>query len=303
MTAQFCLGYAWKIRPVFHLPLARTRNQVSLFSSGGVASCKNIRGGNNRNMFSSLSQCGLPGANAPINNRYRQIKEFQPVLISIEGNIGAGKTTLLKRLRERHPEWIFIDEPVDTWSNLKNGNGESILEIFYKDRRRWSYTFQNCALLTRFQNIENAVNRVRLMYNQSVISDNNLLNYSALGSGKVIFLTERCLDTDYHVFTRMLQEDGSIDDLEIELYERLLKQLKTTSTKLSAIVHVNTIPTVCADRIRQRGRSGENGISLDYLQMLDRYQTSWVNSATIPTFVTDVSNFTAVEQFIEELGK
>lgn len=246
------------------------------------------------------------------------LQEFQPILVSIEGNIGAGKTTLLKQLQERHPEWISIDEPVDTWSNLKNEHGESILEIFYKDRRRWSYTFQNCALLTRFQNIENAVNKVRLHYNQTIsaefvsnksaatldkfVSESNKI-FIPPKSGKVIFLTERCLDTDYHVFTRMLQEDGSIDALEIELYERLLKQLKASATKLSAIVHVNTEPDICVQRIKQRGRTGEEGISMDYLNMLDRYQTAWVNSTSIPTLVTDVSNFTMVEKFIEDLGK
>ncbi len=107
MTAQFCFGYAWKSRPVFQSPLPRTRilsSQMSMLSSGIVSTCKNIRGGNHTNTFSSLSQCGIPGTNALINNRYRQIKEFQPVLVSIEGNIGAAKTTFLKQLRERHPE-------------------------------------------------------------------------------------------------------------------------------------------------------------------------------------------------------
>ena len=68
-------------------------------------------------------------------------------MIYMKGNIGAGKTTLLKSLRMKHPEWIFIDEPVDTWSNIRNDNQESILEVFYKDRKRWSYTFQNCMWL------------------------------------------------------------------------------------------------------------------------------------------------------------
>ncbi|KAJ1413067.1 P-loop containing nucleoside triphosphate hydrolase protein, partial [Ochromonadaceae sp. CCMP2298] len=179
-----------------------------------------------------------------------------PILVSIEGNIGAGKSTLLKTLRETHSEWTFIDEPVSTWSTIRNEQDESILEVFYKDRKRWSYTFQNCALLTRYQNIENAVRDASIM-------------------GKVgpqVFLTERCLDTDYHVFTKMLCDEGSIDKMELHLYHRLLSQLKSTATPLSAIVHVNTSPEECATRIRERARSGEDAISLDYLQSLDKHQ-------------------------------
>lgn len=212
---------------------------------------------------------------------------FTPVLVSIEGNIGAGKTTLLKYLRDTHPEWVFIDEPVDTWSRIRNEEGESILEVFYKDRRRWSYTFQNCALLTRYQNIETAVSKKRAQN----------------PSGPVVFLTERCLETDYYVFTRMLQDEGSIDSMEIELYERLLSQLKKTATSLTAIIHVNTEPELCQDRIKQRGRSGEDAITLDYLQALHKYQSNWIDRTHLPTLQTDVKNIQDVEQFIAGLAE
>jgi hypothetical protein len=40
---------------------------------------------------------------------------------------------------------------------IKNENGESLLELFYKDKRRWSYVFQNAALLTRLRAINAAI--------------------------------------------------------------------------------------------------------------------------------------------------
>ena len=49
----------------------------------------------------------------------------------------------------------------------------------------------------------------------------------------------------------MLKEEGSIDKLELDLYIRWLNQLKATATPLSAIVHVNTPPSICAERIKQ----------------------------------------------------
>lgn len=212
------------------------------------------------------------------------VKPYFPLLVSIEGNIGAGKTTLLSKLRKSHPEWIAIDEPVDTWSKIKNDNDESILEVFYKDRKRWSYTFQNCALLTRYQNIESAVKEAK---------------ERSIDGGVQVFLTERCLDTDYHVFTKMLKAEGSIDSLELELYERLLVQLKSTATPLSAIVHVNSSPSLCAQRIRMRGRNGEEAITMDYLNSLDSVQTKWVKSTIVPT-ISVGDDYEQVENFITE---
>lgn len=217
------------------------------------------------------------------------LKIFEPVLVSIEGNIGSGKTTLLKTLRARNPDWTFIDEPVDTWASIKNDEGEGILEVFYKDRKRWSYTFQNCALLTRHQFIEAAVQNARSVSTEA---------------GRHVFLTERCLDTDFHVFTKMLRAEGSIDALELELYLRLLRQLKSTATPLSAIVHVNTAPEVCKERIRQRSRAGEEAISLAYLKQLDERQCAWIGTESLPTMVTDAAeaaDVAQVEAFVRSL--
>lgn len=204
-----------------------------------------------------------------------------PLLISIEGNIGAGKSTLLDALRKTNQDWVFIDEPVGEWSKLKNECGESMLEVFYKDRRRWSYTFQNCALLTRFQNIEAAV--------------------SKHGGSSMVFVTERCLDTDFHVFTKMLRADGSIDQLEYDLYVRWFNELKRTATPLSAIVHVDTAPEVCAERIVKRGRYGEEAIPLDYLRSLDTYQRAWVDAGDVPCIRASVVDSSAVERFVNKL--
>jgi deoxyadenosine/deoxycytidine kinase len=55
------------------------------------------------------------------------------VLISIEGNVGAGKSTLLKKLKEAHPEYNFVPEPVDTWLEVKDEEDNHILKLFYGD--------------------------------------------------------------------------------------------------------------------------------------------------------------------------
>ena len=34
------------------------------------------------------------------------------------------------------------------WEKVKNDKGESLLQLFYQDMPRWSYTFQNYAYIT-----------------------------------------------------------------------------------------------------------------------------------------------------------
>jgi len=193
-----------------------------------------------------------------------------PFLVSIEGNIGAGKSTLLAELRRLYPDWYFIDEPLDTWTSLRNEKNESLLEIFYQDQRRWSYTFQNCALLSRYQLIETA------------IKENN--THPVGPKKRKVFVTERCLDTDDQVFAKMLKDDGMLDPLEHKLYSNWLKLLKNAckATPLSAIVYVDTDPDTCASRIQCRGRQGEDSIPLEYLKSLDKYQSEWISSTDVP---------------------
>lgn len=214
----------------------------------------------------------------------RKESSFVPFLVSLEGNIGAGKTTLLSKLRERHPDWTPIDEPIETWCQIKNEKNESILELFYRDKRRWAYTFQSCVLLTRYHNLETTIKNVK---------------QQKKGAGGVhVFLTERCMDSDYHVFAKMLREEGSMDSMELQIYERLLGQLRSTATPLSAIIHINNPPSLCQERIKQRGRNGESSITTSYLQSLEAHQNKWMQSANIPICLTNAEDPNSVESFI-----
>lgn len=231
---------------------------------------------------------------------------IKPLLISIEGNIGAGKSYLLSALRKAHPEWCFIDEPVEFWESLKNDKKESLLEVFYKDQRRWSYTFQNCALLSRFNNIETTISdfatnaAAKYAKEQDALPDNEKTKGSVKPVPQ-IFITERCLDTDHEVFAKMLHADGQLDNLEFDLYERWFTLLGKSATPLSAIVYVDTVPTTCAERITLRSRDGEGGIPLAYLSSLDSFQRTWIDSTSVPTVRTLSDDLQAVENFVAEL--
>merc|ERR1711898_84840 len=75
-------------------------------------------------------------------------------LISIEGNIGSGKSTILKLLKQKSDKSIiFIDEPVSEWQTIKDSSGKNILELFYANKQRYSFTFQILAYITRLRKI------------------------------------------------------------------------------------------------------------------------------------------------------
>lgn len=203
----------------------------------------------------------------------------RPILISIDGGIGAGKSTILNKLRDANPDIHYIDEPVDTWTALKNEEGESLLEVFYKDKRRWSYTFQNCAILSRYRNTIRAIDewRAECARNPEAARNN-------------VFITERCLETDYNVFAQMLRDDGCIDGLEWDLYKQWYRQLIGTCTPLSGIIYVHAPPDVCNERIHKRAREGEEGIPVEYLTNLDKYHKRWIDHTTTPVLMYDNYN-------------
>jgi deoxyguanosine kinase len=191
--------------------------------------------------------------------------DMRPFLVSIEGNVGSGKSTLLKKLRELEPEWNFIDEPVESWMKIRNDEGKSLLDVFYHNIKRWSYTFQNAAVLSRGIMIKEAIEE----WNRG----------NRVGTSKSnVFIMERCVETDKHIFASMLKEDGMLDNLEWTLYENWYTFIKTFIPKMDAFVWIDTDYETCSDRIKIRAREGEEDISLDYLKRLEEVHKKWLEN-------------------------
>lgn len=201
-----------------------------------------------------------------------------PIILSIDGNIGAGKSTFLNYLKNKYPKWHFIDEPVDTWTRFVNEDNESLLEVFYKDRKRWSYTFQNCAFLTRVRSITKSINDWKL---KCATNPNEAENN--------IFVTERSVETDYNVFAKMLHEDKSLNLMEWNMYKQWYHYL-SVDTKVNGIIYITCNPEKCKDRILERSRIGEDGIPLEYLLQLHKYHDDWIDNTTIPVLKIDTEN-------------
>ncbi len=206
-----------------------------------------------------------------------------PIIISLDGNIGAGKSTLLAEIRKNFHDVQIVDEPVGQWTALKNAEGKNLLELFYEDKKRWAYTFQNCAILTRLKNIQDAVE-----------------NLDTTLKGPKVIITERSVLTDKHVFAEMLYDAGDIDPLEWELYESWFN-IFGKKHPVSGIIYVSTSSSTSKERIGIRNRQGEDRIGIEYLDALDRQHKKWVENTNIPVLTLSTEVGVTVEKNIQEI--
>lgn len=201
-------------------------------------------------------------------------------LISVESfSIGAGKTYLIKQILSKRPDIVYIPEPLEKWESYVNEDGQNILQLFYTFREKWSYDFQQCALLTRFKLLKETI-------------ENN-------PEGK-IFITERSIFTDKNVFAKMLYDQKYICKIQYDMYNDWFDLLINNDLELSGIINVNTDIPLAMDRIKLRNRPGEEQIDTDYLQSLRKYQEQWFSTfdKSFPFINLSSDNINEAEDFI-----
>jgi deoxyadenosine/deoxycytidine kinase len=193
--------------------------------------------------------------------------------ISIEGNIGSGKSTLLANLREHYKDndnVIFLKEPVDEWAKIKDINGTTILEKFYADQEKYSFSFQMMAYVSRIKVLRDTLNdkKETQKKNQFDKDNNEKRNY--------MIITERSLYTDKMVFAKMLYDSGKIEDVNYQIY---LNWFDTFSGEFPVhkVIYVKANPEKCYQRIAKRSREGEEKIPLEYLTSCSLYHDNMLD--------------------------
>lgn len=179
------------------------------------------------------------------------------IIISIEGNIGAGKTSLMDLLKGKLNDKIeFIYEPIDEWSKIKDEKGNDILSIFYGDKKRWCYTFQNIAYITRMTCI---IDKIK-------------------NSDKKYIILDRSLAADLNISAKMLYETKFMTLLEWNAYNQWNNFFITNFGNLieHKFIYLKCDPTICFNRIKKRNRDAEKDISIDYILLLNKYLDDWL---------------------------
>jgi deoxyadenosine/deoxycytidine kinase len=180
-------------------------------------------------------------------------------IISVEGNIGSGKSTLLKYLKSNLKDIngykvIYLQEPVNSWNEITDLDGKTIIEKFYADQHKYSFSFQMMAYITRLSQLKNAINSAPI---------------------NSIIITERCLYTDRNIFAKMLYDSNTMDHIEYTIYTKWFDEF-IDYTKLTGLIYIETTPEVCVERIEKRARSGEELIPLSYLTSCHNYHNNWI---------------------------
>lgn len=182
----------------------------------------------------------------------------RPRIISIEGNIGAGKSTLLERLQKHcadRSDIVFLREPVDIWEAVRDpADGQNILQKFYGDSAKYSFPFQIMAFMSRLSLMEKAI---------------------CEHPHCSVIVCERSLCADRNIFAKMLSDDGLIESVCYQIYGKMYDEF-SSKYEADGIVYVDAEADVCFRRIAKRGRDGEGGIALDYLEKCKKYHDAWL---------------------------
>jgi deoxyadenosine/deoxycytidine kinase len=201
-------------------------------------------------------------------------------IISIEGNIGSGKSTLLEKLKKHFKNninIIFLREPVNEWSNIKDEKGVTILEKFYADQEKYSFSFQMMAYISRLKLIRDCFNDIRADVQKNSSECANL-EWNSKNKLKYFIITERSLFTDKMVFAKMLYDTGKIEKINYEIYLNWFNTF-ADDFPVKKIIYVKVEPETCYKRVGKRDRDGEDKIPLDYLESCNNYHNNMLDKS------------------------
>ena len=189
----------------------------------------------------------------------------KPIIIAFEGNIGAGKSTFIHYLRTNmkclnEKKIVYIDEPLQLWENF---GGVNMLKKFYSNQEKYAFEFQMLATISRLKMLEDSIK----------INKN------------VIYIIERCVLSDYHIFTKMLSQQSKLNEQQQMIISLWFSHIKINiDLTVDYIVYLRTSPVNAYNRCCQRNRKGET-IEFSYIDSCHNMYETWLNHET-PNLIT-----------------
>ena len=188
-----------------------------------------------------------------------------PSIFFIEGNIGAGKSTFLASVSKFLPIQPVL-EPCHAWQDVA-GTG-NLLQAFYQDGKRWAYTFQSYAFITRILEQEKSAEKY----------------------GATPLLFERSVYSDRYCFAKNAYELGLMTPLEWGLYTEWFEWLVQSRSRMPAgFIYLQTDPKICFERLTSRGRSEEKAVAYDYLELLHGKHEDWlIHKKNVAPYISQI---------------
>lgn len=194
-------------------------------------------------------------------------KRKRKFTVSIEGNIGCGKSTLLNYFQSC-PTVEALKEPVEQWTNVQ---GHNALELLYKDSKRWSFSFNNYAFLTRLE----------------------MHKHKATVPVKML---ERSLYSTRYVFVENSHQHGDLSSLEYAVLAEWFDFMASSQEiDVDLFVYLRAPAEVCYKRIHKRNRKEESGVPFEFIESLHKLHEDWLLNQThykvpAPVLVLDASH-------------
>ena len=173
-------------------------------------------------------------------------------LVLVAGNIGTGKTSLTERLGARL-NWKTAFESVSDNPYLPN---------FYTDMKSWAFHLQIFFLGHRAQ---------------------QYLDIAALPQSAIL---DRSIYEDAYIFARALHHMSNLNERDYLAYRRLFDLVVDNLPPPDLLIYLVAPVSVLMDRIQQRAREIESGISTEYLGLLESFYDDWMETFDICPVLT-----------------
>jgi deoxyadenosine/deoxycytidine kinase len=188
--------------------------------------------------------------------------------VLVAGNISSGKTSLTERIGNRLGWETAYESVVDN----------PYLADFYSDMKTWAFHLQIFFLGHR--------------------ADQHL----ALARSPAPAIIDRSIYEDAEIFARALVKLGNMSERDYQTYRTIFDQVVQNLPVPDLLIYLKAPVPVLIDRIKNRGRAMEAGISHDYLQLLDEFYEIWMadfDDCPVLTIRTDDLDFVHRPQHLE----
>jgi len=190
--------------------------------------------------------------------------------VLVAGNIGTGKTSLTERLGARLGWHTAYESVVDN----------PYLADFYDDMRAWAFHLQVFFLGHRAE------------------------QHLALARLPESAIIDRSIYEDAEIFSRASLKLGNISERDYLTYRRIFKMVVDGLPAPDLLIYLKAPVQILLDRIQQRGREMEKGITAEYLSLLESYYDAWLadfDSCPVLTIRTDDLDFVHKANHLEIL--
>lgn len=182
---------------------------------------------------------------------------------AIEGNIGSGKSDIMKMIHD-----IFNDnvtcrkEPLYKWKSTQHSKecSSNLLDLFYSDTKRWSYTFEMRCVISRIMDYKRTT--------------------------KPVTFCERSWVSDRYVQAKTLVNLNLMTQLEYELFEEFYDWEIRAAPQISGYIYLKKSPEDCFELNK------DIGIHLSYIQALhEAYEDMFLDRTfqEVPVLIIDMS--------------